>query len=179
MKARDYLQIGLSMLKSNCQHKTTMTRVNEAKQLLKLSCEFGKGMGHEKAMTNAKETVIADEFNKVWKGAAYEPSTNCAEKGIDLVDKSGIYPSIQDKGTVSKNKTFALGNRTTWDEVARKALAVDPNALMSFACWDDGEITDHIYGPAKLLLGLRTKEGKLDRNVNPKKLYKLGFTDLG
>ena len=126
-----------------------------------------------KAVTYIKECLIAEDLNKKL-GTAYEAQLNCAYEGVDLLDKHS--PPIQSKTT--QGKSYMCGSSLTVNEIAQKAINVHEQAVVSFAQIEGSRILQHVFGPARLLLDLRTRTGRLAHSVSFKQLRELGFTDV-
>ena len=126
-----------------------------------------------KSMTYIKECLIAEDLNSAW-GTAYEAQLNPAYEGVDLLDPNS--PAVQSKTT--QDRRYECGSSLTLDDVAKKALAVDERAIISFAQIQGSKILHHITGSAHLLLDLRTRTGGLSHGISFAQLRKLGFTDV-
>ena len=129
-----------------------------------------------KAMTYIKECLIAKDINDYW-GTSYEAQLNCALEGVDLISDNSNDPPIQSK-TSSMHRGYSIGMSGSVQEMCDKAMAVDPEALFSFAFIQGSRIIEHLVGKAELLDGYTTRTGKPARGISFKQLRALGFQDL-
>jgi hypothetical protein len=126
-----------------------------------------------KAMTYIKECRIADDINKAI-GTSYVAQLNSSYEGVDLLDD--VAPPLQSK--TMQGRTYRCGSKGTIDEIAQKALAVDSDALVSFAQIKGSEILEHVIGPASLLVDFRTRNGTVSHSISFAQLRAVGFVDV-